>query len=61
MVGTWLVDRPSAPSTPSSPQAPLFWGGDIQVRVTAVVKAGSKLIDVPVDVANVQVRAREMR
>ncbi|EFN53537.1 hypothetical protein CHLNCDRAFT_136649 [Chlorella variabilis] len=36
-------------------EAPAFWGGDIHVRVTAVVKAGSKTIDVPVDVANVQV------
>ncbi|KAI7838850.1 hypothetical protein COHA_007464, partial [Chlorella ohadii] len=27
---------------------PAFWGGDISLRVTAVVKAGNKTIDVPV-------------
>ena len=44
--------------TPTRPhaQAPMFWGGDMHVRVTAVVKAGSKTIDLPVDVANIQAR-----
>lgn len=36
------------------PQTPAFWGGDISLRVTAVVKAGSQTIDVPVDIANIQ-------
>lgn len=37
------------------PQTPAFWGGDMRMRVTAVVKAGARTIDVPVDVANIQV------
>lgn len=44
--------------TPWSPhhpvQTPAFWGGDISLRVTAVVQAGSKTVDVPVDVSNIQ-------
>ncbi|PSC73977.1 synaptotagmin-2-like isoform X1 [Micractinium conductrix] len=38
-------------------ETPAFWGGDMSVRVTAVVKVGSKTIDVPVDVGNIQFKA----
>ncbi|KAI7835754.1 hypothetical protein COHA_010332, partial [Chlorella ohadii] len=38
-------------------ETPAFWGGDISLRVTAVVKAGNKTIDVPVDVSNIQFKA----
>jgi hypothetical protein len=38
-------------------ETPAFWGGDISLRVTAVVKAGNKTIDVPVDVGNIQFKA----
>ena len=36
-------------------QAPLFWGGDISVRVTATLRLGGFALVVPVHVANVQV------
>ena len=48
---------PLPPSPPPRLQTPAFWGGDMSVRVTAVVKVGSKTIDVPVDVGNIQVGA----
>ncbi|KAL4442698.1 hypothetical protein ABPG77_006692 [Micractinium sp. CCAP 211/92] len=38
-------------------ETPAFWGGDMSLRVTAVVLAGSRTIDVPVDVANIQFKA----
>ncbi|KAL4424265.1 hypothetical protein ABPG75_001566 [Micractinium tetrahymenae] len=38
-------------------ETPAFWGGDMALRVTAVVQAGGKTIDVPVDVANIQFKA----
>lgn len=42
-------------------ECPVFWGGDIQVRVTAVIKhpygVTFKAIDVPIDVANIQFKA----
>lgn len=38
-------------------ETPAFWGGDMALRVTAVVQAGSRTIDIPVDVANIQFKA----
>lgn len=38
-------------------ETPAFWGGDMSIRVTAVIKVGSKTIDLPVDVANIQFKA----
>ena len=38
-------------------ETPIFWGGDLRVRVTAVLKLGSTCIDVPVDIANIQIKA----
>lgn len=35
-------------------QAPLFWGGDITVRVTASIKLGPVVLDIPLRVCNVQ-------
>lgn len=38
-------------------ETPAFWGGDISLRVTAVVQVGSQPVDVPVDVSNIQFKA----
>jgi C2 domain/Synaptotagmin-like mitochondrial-lipid-binding domain len=38
-------------------ETPLFWGGDMAVRATAVIKAGPLKIDLPVDVSNFQFKA----
>lgn len=38
-------------------EAPVFWGGDISIRVTAVVEMGGKRIDFPVEVNNIQLKA----
>jgi hypothetical protein len=38
-------------------ETPLFWGGDMAIRATAVIKAGPLKVDVPVDVSNFQFKA----
>ncbi|GAB4813356.1 hypothetical protein N2152v2_000402 [Parachlorella kessleri] len=38
-------------------EAPLFWGGDISVRVTATLRLGGFALVIPVHVANVQFKA----
>ena len=38
-------------------ETPLFWGGDMHIRATAVIKAGPMKVDVPVDVSNFQFKA----
>jgi len=38
-------------------ETPLFWGGDMAVRATAVIKAGPLKVDLPVDVSNIQFKA----
>lgn len=38
-------------------EAPLFWGGDIRLRVTAVARLGKYFVDLPVDVSNIQLKA----
>lgn len=38
-------------------EAPLFWGGDITLRMTAVVRAGPLYIDLPVTVSDIQLKA----
>lgn len=35
----------------------LFWGGDLELRVTAVVQAGPMTVDLPIDVQNIQFKA----
>lgn len=35
----------------------LFWGGDLELRVTAVVQAGPVSVDLPIDVQNIQFKA----
>lgn len=37
-------------------EVPVFWGGDIRLRATAVLAAGERAIDIPVDVNNIQVK-----
>ena len=32
----------------------LFWGGDLELRITAVIQAGPITIDLPIDVQNIQ-------
>lgn len=34
-------------------EAPTFWGGDMHIRATAVLKLGGVLVDVPVDVSDI--------
>ncbi|KAL4515644.1 hypothetical protein Ndes2437B_g07071 [Nannochloris sp. 'desiccata'] len=38
-------------------ETPLFWGGDMALRATAVIKAGPLKFDLPVDVSNFQFKA----
>ena len=38
-------------------ETPLFWGGDMAIRATAVIKAGPLKVDFPVDVSNFQFKA----
>ncbi len=57
MYHCWQTNSP--PPQLFTLQTPAFWGGDISLRVTAVVKAGNKTIDVPADVSNIQARVWE--
>jgi Ca2+-dependent lipid-binding protein len=38
-------------------ETPLFWGGDMKIRVTAVVKVGGMRVDIPVDIGDIQFKA----
>lgn len=38
-------------------ETPAFWGGDLRLRLTAVVKLGPLRIDAPVDIADIQLKA----
>lgn len=38
-------------------EAPLFWGGDVRLRVTTVARIGKYFVDLPIDVGNIQLKA----
>lgn len=52
----------ACPCPPTAFQAPLFWGSDLKAAVSAVLKVGKfGLIEVPVEIANVQVHRLSCR